>query len=27
VPTGPGIGVAVVPERLAAATQRRATIA
>ncbi len=27
VPTGPGIGVAVVPERLEAATQRRATIA
>jgi o-succinylbenzoate synthase len=27
VPTGPGIGVAVVPERLQAATQRRTTIA
>ena len=27
VPTGPGIGVAVVPGRLEAATQRRATIA
>lgn len=26
VPTGPGIGVAVVPERLAAATQRRVTV-